>query len=204
MAVAGRKTGKYEHSPREIMKEYHHDLWDCANLITPKLVEIQNKLVELLPICKENLPNSFEELEEQEAQCNLSDHIHMRLLFEFAGELWKSIDNQCYDLARKHRDDDGYGEKDAEAALCQLLDAISSFPFEDVLKDNVAGILRFNENYLHKCFRQWVGNTRFESWRCDVLGGIREHGLQCDWLWRDAVNDTIPVRPNIGELLPGQ
>ena len=204
MSISNRVAGQYKHSPREIMEEYHHDLWYRANSITKELVEIQNKLVEMLPTCKENLPNSFEELTGQEEQRNLSDFIRLRLLFEFVGELWKSIDNQCYDLARKHKDDDGYGEKDAEAALCQLLDAISSFPFEVILKDNVAGILRFNENYLHKCFRQWVGNTCFESWRCDVMGGIREHGLQCDWLRRDAIDYKIPDGSNIGELLPGQ
>ena len=154
----------------------------------------------MLPAYKEKLLKSFEKLAEQKAQICLSDYIRLRSLYDFAKELRDFIENQCRDLAKKHIDDID-GEKDSETALCQLLNAISAFPFEEVANDSIAGILRFNENYTHKCFRQWMGNTRFESWRCDVMGGIRDQGLQCDWLWRDAVADTIPTCSNIGELL---
>ena len=180
--------------PRKIMVNNYPELWDCANSIVQELVKVQNMVVEMLPAFKKNLPNSFEELVEEKAQRKLLDFIRLCLLYEFARVLWENIDYQYFVLSKERNVD----EKDA---LSHLLDATSSFPFEEIVKDNVAGILRFNENYAHKCFGQWVGNTCFESWRCDVMGGIRDHGSQCDWLWRDAIDYKIPTCSNIGELL---
>lgn len=176
------------------MVNNYPELWERANSIVQELVKVQNMVVEMLPAFKKNLPNSFEELVEEKAQNKLLDFIRLCLLYKFARVLWENIDNQCFVLSKERNVD----EKDA---LSHLLDATSSFPFEEIVKDNVAGILRFNENYAHKCFRQWVGNTCFESWRCDVMGRIRDHGLQCDWLWRDAIDFKIPTCSNIGELL---
>ena len=202
MAKAKRVAGKYKPTAKEIMEEHYRDLWESTNAIVKELVKVQDLVIGMLSGCKENLPKNFEVLETQKAQCCLLDYIRLRLLYEFTRELWKSIDDQCRDLVKKHNDGDEYEETDPEAVLRQILNAISSFPFEEIAKDKVAGILRFNENYMHKHFEQWVGNTHFESWRCDVMGGIREHGMQCDWLWRDAVDYRIPDRSNICELLP--
>ena len=180
--------------PRKIMENNYPELWNRSKSIVQELVKVQNRVVEMLPAYNENLPKSFEELAEEKAQRHLLGFIRLRLLYEFVGMLWESIDHQCFVLSKERNID----EKDA---LSHLLDATSSFPFEEIVKDNVAGILRFNENYAHKCFGQWLGNTCFESWRCDVMGGIRDHGLQCDWLWRDAIDYKIPTCSNIGELL---
>lgn len=203
MAVSsGKHTKKYGYTAKEIMEYEFDELWNRANFVVTELVKVQDKVVKILPTCKENLSKSFEELPTQKAQCDLSYFICLRLLYGFLEELWKSINNQCHNLVLKHDEGDFDAEEDAEVSLRQMLDAISSFPFEEIMNDNTAGLLRFNENYTHKRFVQWLGNTRFESWRCDVMGGIRTNGLQCNWLWQDALEDTIPTGPNIGALLP--
>ena len=200
--ISKSKNSNYAHTAKEIMERYYPDLWKKANSIVKELVKVQNMVVAMLPTCKKQLPKTFEELKEQQAQRILSDYIRLRLLFEFAEELWKLIDSQCRELARKNKYEDCYGEIDIETALRHTLDATFSFPFEEVADDSIAGFLRFTEIFLHDGFKQWLGNTQFESWRCDVMGGIRGHGLQCEWLWKYAIGDTIPTCSNIGELLP--
>lgn len=193
--------GKRQYPAKDIVESYYPEIWNQSTKTANELKEIQEKLVLMFPACKKNLPRSFEELTEQKAQCNLSDFIRLRLLYGFVEELWKSIDKQCRDLANKHNEHDIDGEIDSEAALRQMLEAISSFPLEEVENDGIAGIIKFNENYIQKEFKRWIGNTRFDSWRCDIIMGISENGIQCEWLWRDAVGYTIPTDSNLGELL---
>ena len=193
--LTGRK--KYVQTAKEIMENDYPELLEKANLIVKELIKAQNMVVAMLPACKKQLPQTFEELKEQQAQRVLSDYIRLRLLYEFAEELWKRIDNQCRELARKNKYEDCYGE-DIETKLRHTLDTVESFPFEESANDSVKGLQMFKERFIQGMYVAAFGCLEFH----DIIEIIDNHGLQDKKLWNDALNDSYPTCSNIGELLP--
>ncbi len=189
MEISGKK--KIVLTVKEIMEYDHPEIWNQASTIIEELARFQEKVVEMLPTCKKNLPKSFEELNEPKAQIYLSDYLRLRLLYAFARELWILIDKQCRELAENN-----YGE-DSQTVLYNTLNKVSSYPFDDIANDSVTGLLRFD-----KMFINGLVVIAFKNWEFhDIIGSFNRCGLQNEQLWRDAVDDTLPTCSNIGELL---
>ena len=86
------------YTERELFEEKFPELLNKSFETVLRLKDIQQKIVEMLPQLKRQLPSN-EELQSTEGKLNLLTYILVRSLYGFANKIWITIDKQCDDFA---------------------------------------------------------------------------------------------------------
>ena len=188
------------YTERELFEEKFPELLNKSFETVLRLKDIQQKIVEMLPQLKRQLPSN-EELQSTEGKLNLLTYILVRSLYGFADKIWITIDKQCDDLAVKISKNELDGHSDT-VDLEKLVKDVEYFPLEEFLNDHVSGLLRFsnifNIFYCSQCIRDFEA---IMGWTFrDIMGNISAHGIT-QQLLDAAINDSIPTTSSIGKLL---
>jgi hypothetical protein len=93
------KNTKLAYTYRDIMELEFQQLWEGAQKYMEHLIQVQTKVVEMLPKYKGLLPDEFAKLQGKEAQINLLDYIRLKSIYTFADKAFKVLDKFCHDLA---------------------------------------------------------------------------------------------------------
>lgn len=181
----------------ELFEEQFPELLNKSFKIVLRLKDIQQKIVEMLPQLKRQLPSN-EELQSTEGKSNLLTYILVRSLYGFANKIWITIDKQCDDLAVKISKNELNGHSDT-VDLEKLVKDVEYFPLEEFLNDHVSGLLRFsNIFYCSQCIRDF---DAIMGWTFrDIMGNISAYGIT-QQLLDIAIGDSIPTASSISKLL---
>lgn len=194
------KIYKEPYTRKEILQESYTSLWNRAEAVASDFLDLQKKVVEILPEAKRLLPKNHEELKEEEAQANFVNYIRLRSLYAFAERIWKVIEEQCRKLAEAENSARELIE-DSKGALDKTLGVAETIPFEKLIDQKAFGLdemnkllLRFeNDPYDFQVFQNW-------SFR-DIMGTITNCGLMYEGLLSSALSGDFPSGPSIGQLL---
>lgn len=185
------------YTKRELFEEKFPELLNKSSETVLHLKDIQQKIVEMLPQLKRQLPSN-EELQSTEGKLNLLTYILVRSLYGFANKIWITIDKQCDDLVVKISKDELNGHIDI-VDLKKLVKDVEYFPLEEFLNDHVSGLLRFsNIFYCSQCICDF---DAIMGWTFrDIMGNISAYGIT-QQLLDIAIGDSIPTASSIGKLL---
>ena len=185
------------YTERGLFEEQFPELLNKSFETVLRLKDIQQKIVEMLPQLKRQLPSN-EELQSTEGKLNLLTYILVRSLYGFANNIWITIDKQCDDLALKISKNELNGHSDT-VDLEKLVKDVEYFPLEEFLNDHVSGLLRFsNIFYCSQCIRDF---DAIMGWTFrDIMGNISAYGIT-QQLLDIAIGDSIPTASSIGKLL---
>lgn len=197
MVILINKDYNPPYTKRELFEEKFPELLNKSFETVLRLKDIQQKIVEMLPQLKRQLPSN-EELQSTEGKLNLLTYILVRSLYGFANNIWITIDKQCDDLAVKISKKELNGHSDT-VDLEKLVKDVEYFPLEEFLNDHVSGLLRFsNIFYCSQCIRDF---DAIMGWTFrDIMGNISAYGIT-QQLLDIAIGDSIPTASSISKLL---
>ncbi len=197
MVISINKDYNPPYTERGLFEEQFPELLNKSFETVLRLKDIQQKIVEMLPQLKRQLPSN-EELQSTEGKLNLLTYILVRSLYGFANNIWITIDKQCDDLAVKISKNELNGHSDT-VDLEKLVKDVEYFPLEEFLNDHVSGLLRFsNIFYCSQCIRDF---DAIMGWTFrDIMGYISAYGIT-QRLLDIAIGDSIPTASSIGKLL---
>ena len=198
---------------REILECDYPELLDAAESGCAVLSELQNTLIELLPLSKKLLHGDINQLANVETQANLTTFIFHYSLFAFADKAYTMLKEQCTALAEA-LNSNNYEEEDKLADnLKKTLEALSRIPFDNLLDHGAVGLLRLDrfKDYLSENLDFLVIPVYGENGRCvgnwsfrDITGTIMRHGLSYEKLLTDCIAAPLPSDPTIGELVDNE
>lgn len=206
-----RFTGECQpHTMREFLECHYPELLETAESGCAVLTELQNTLVELLPLSKKMLPSNIGQFADIEAQANFMTYIYHHSLFAFADKAYTMLNTQCTALAEALNS--GFKEEEKEAAdkLQKTLKALSNIPFENLLDHSAVGLLRLEifKDYLREkldflvipvfdATGKQIGDWSFR----DITGTIARRGLSDEQLLTNCINAPLPCCHTIGKVV---
>ena len=194
---------------REFLECNYPELLEAAESGCAVLTELQNALVELLPLSKKMLPSNIGQLADIEAQANFMAFIYHHSLFAFADKAYTMLNTQCTALAEALNSCLENEEKDAADKLQKALNALSNIPFENLLDHAATGLHRLEifKDYLQERLDFNVipvfdatGKLRGHWSFRDITGSIAMNGLD-ERLLKDFINAPLPGAPTIGKVV---
>ena len=198
---------------REILECDYQELLETAESRCAVLAEMQNAVIELLPLSKKLLPGDIAQLANVEAQANLTTFIFHYSLFAFADKAYTMLKEQCSALAEALNSNNDEKEEETVEILKKTLDALSRIPFDNLLNHSAAGLLRLDifKEYLRerldfnvipvlKANGELRGNWSFR----DITGTIVQNGLSYEELLTDCIDAPLPKNTTIGELVDNE
>ena len=198
------------HTMREFLECNYPELLEKAENGCTVLTELQNTVIELLPLSKKMLPGDIAQLDCVEAQANLMVYIYYYSLFAFADKAYTILNAQCTALAKALDANDAEEEEKGVENLKKTLDALSRIPFDNLLNHSAAGLLRLDifKEHLHerldfnvipvlKANGELRGNWSF----LDITGTIVQNGLSYEELLTDCVVAPLPDSITIGKVV---
>lgn len=183
-----------------------YEEYDCQDLIEQvkdtidKLVEYQKKLVIALQQQKKQLCVSYEDLKNEQAQLSFLHFLNLCSLYGAAKKLSKFINLQYNLLIKYCEENDENGVEDCKSSLQTILDYVLKFPFEDVMNDQVTGLLRltvFVDSFKVKVDLPVIHIPAVNWSFRDIIGTIQNHGLLDECLWKHTVSFSVPDNPSI-------
>ncbi|MBR4988323.1 MAG: hypothetical protein IKY85_00270 [Bacteroidaceae bacterium] len=197
--------------PPQTMKDFldcfYPDLLDEAESYCDILTELQNTLIELLPLSKKLFPSDIKQLDCVEAQANLMVYIYHYSLFSFADKAYTILNAQCTALAKAL---DANDEEKGVENLGKTLEALGNIPFDTLLDHSAVGLLRLDifKEYLRerldfnvipvlKANGELRGNWSFR----DITGAMVRNGLSYGQLLTDCINAPLPDSTTIGKVV---
>ena len=201
------------HTMREFLEYDYPELLEAAESGCTLLTELQNAVIELLPLSKKMLPSDIARLDCVEAQANLMVYIYHYSLFSFADKAYTLLKEQCSALAEALNSNNDEKEEETVEILKKTLDALSRIPFDNLLNHSAAGLLRLDifKEYLRerlnfnvipvlKANGELRGNWSFR----DITGTIVQNGLSYEELLTDCIDAPLPKNTTIGELVDNE
>ena len=198
------------HTMREFLEYDYPELLEAAESRCAVLAELQNAVIDLLPLSKKLLPNDIARLDCVEAQANLMVYIYHYSLFAFADKAYTMLKEQCSALAEALNSNNDEKEEETVEILKKTLDAFSRIPFDNLLNHSAAGLLRleifkehlrerldFNVIPVLKANGELRGNWSFR----DITGTIVQNGLSYEELLSDCVVAPLPDSTTIGKVV---
>lgn len=198
------------HTMREFLEYDYPELLEAAESGCTLLTELQNAVIELLPLSKKLLPSDIAQLDSVEAQANLMVYIYHYSLFAFADKAYTMLKEQCSALAEALNSNNDEKEEETVEILKKTLDALSRIPFDNLLDHSAAGLLRleifkehlrerldFNVIPVLKANGELRGNWSFR----DITGTIVQNGLSYEELLTDCVVAPLPDSITIGKVV---
>lgn len=199
MALKVNSNSKIAYTLKQIMETKQSEMWIQAKESVKNLTEVQKRIVELLPAYRKQLPASFTDLEDNNAQNALVNHIRLTSLYALSEYIWEKIEKECEDLA-KCSGHDASDERNAQDVLQKTLETVAGFLFDSIIEDEVTGLLRINNlknkfknNLNFSVYKQW--------WFCDIIGTIDYHGIKYEDLWKSVIESQDPQSSNLKDLL---
>ena len=206
-----RLTGECQpHTMREFLECNYPELLETAESGCAVLTELQNALVELLPLSKKMLPSNIGQLADIEAQANFMAFIYHHSLFAFADKAYTLLNTQCTALAEALNSNLKDEEKEAADKLQKALDALSNIPFENLLDHAATGLHRLEifKDYLQERLDFNVipvfdatGKLRGHWSFRDITGTIVKNGLSHRGLLTDCIGAPLPCCHTIGKVV---
>lgn len=192
-----------------LLEEYHGELLERAENTRGTLVQLQEKLIGILPDSKKLLPANLEQLTAVDAQINLQAYITQYALFTFADKAFQQIEGLCRELAEACNKNDKDIEDVKAEHIKVLLEAIDNIPYDELINDKVTGLLRLKS--ITDLLRQ-NNVTNFKDWSVlrvdkgcwtflEIMGTIKDSGWLDNDLLQSAINSPTPDSTTIGELL---
>ena len=198
------------HTMREFLEYDYPELLEAAESGCTLLTELQNAVIELLPLSKKLLPGDIARLDSVEAQANLMVYIYHYSLFAFADKAYTMLKEQCSALAEALNSNNDEKEEETVEILKKTLDALSRIPFDNLLDHSAAGLLRldifkehlrerldFNVIPVLKANGELRGNWSFR----DITGTMVRNGLSYEQLLTDCINAPLPDSTTIGKVV---
>ena len=206
-----RFTGECQpHTLREFLECNYPELLETAESGCAVLTELQNAVIELLPLSKKLLPSDIARLDCVEAQANLMVYIYHYSLFAFADKAYTMLNTQCTALAKALDSNLKDEEKEAADKLQKTLKALSNIPFENLLEHSAVGLLRLEifKDYLQEkldflvipvfdATGKQIGDWSFR----DITGTIARRGLSDEQLLTNCINTPLPCCHTIGKVV---
>ena len=209
-----RFTGECQpHTMREFLECHYPELLETAESGCAVLTELQNALVELLPLSKKMLPSNIGQLADIEAQANLTTFIFHYSLFAFADKAHTMLKEQCTALAEALNSNNYEEEEKLADKLRKTLNALSRIPFDNLLDHGAAGLHRLDtfKDYLQERLDFLVipvlkanGSLRSNWSFRDITGTIMRHGLSYEPLLTNCIDAPLPKNTTIGELVDNE
>ena len=198
------------HTMREFLEYDYPELLEAAESGCTLLTELQNAVIELLPLSKKLLPGDIAQLDCVEAQANLMVYIYHYSLFSFADKAYTMLKEQCSALAEALNSNNDEKEEETVEILKKTLDALSCMPFDNLLDHSAVGLLRldifkehlrerldFNVIPVLKANGELHGNWSFR----DITGTMVRNGLSYEQLLTDCINAPLPDSTTIGKVM---
>ena len=209
------RFGKFSlpHTMREFLEYDYPELLEAAESRCALLAELQNAVIELLPLSKKLLPNNMGQLGNVEAQANFMTYIYHYSLFAFAGRVYTIINAQCTALAEALNANDDEKEKEIVENLENTLEALGYVPFDTLLNHSAAGLLRldiFKEHLQHRLDFPVIpvydeNGKHIGTWTFrDITGTMVRNGLSYEQLLTDCINAPLPDSTTIGKVVDGE
>ena len=88
------------YTKREILQQEYPSFWGRANELVRVLRELQNLLVELMPVYRSGLPRLSAQLENIKIQSFFLSYIKCRILYAFTETIWKKTEQLCANLLK--------------------------------------------------------------------------------------------------------
>ena len=201
------------HTMREFLEYDYPELLEAAESRCALLAELQNAVIELLPLSKKLLPNNMGQLGNVEAQANFMTYIYHYSLFAFAGRVYTIINAQCTALAEALNANDDEKEKEIVENLENTLEALGYVPFDTLLNHSAAGLLRldiFKEHLQHRLDFPVIpvyneNGKHIGTWTFrDITGTMVKNGLSYEQLLTDCINAPLPDSTTIGKVVDGE
>ena len=177
---------------REILENDYPELLEAAESGCAVLTELQNALIELLPLSQEILRRNGNQLANVEAQANLTTFIFHYSLFAFADKAYTILKEQCKALADALCSHNDAEEDNAADKLRNTLNALSRIPFDNLLDYGAVGLHRLDtfKDYLQE-------NLDFL-----VIPVLKANGsLRANWSFRDITGTIMRDGLSYGPLL---
>ena len=209
-----RFTGECQpHTMREFLECHYPELLETAESGCAVLTELQNALVELLPLSKKMLPSNIGQLADIEAQANLTTFIFHYSLFAFADKAHTMLKEQCTALAEALNSNNYEEEEKLADNFKKTLNALNRIPFNNLLDHGVVGLHRLDtfKDYLQERLDFLVipvlkanGSLRSNWSFRDITGTIMRHGLSYEPLLTNCIDAPLPKNTTIGELVDNE
>ena len=193
---------RHPYTLRELLECDYPELLEAAESMCVVLTELQNAIVELLPLSKRLLPFDIKQLAHVEKQANLMTYIYYHSLFAFADEVYTILNKQCTALAEALNSNDKTAEDAAADELEQTLQSLGRIPFDTLLNHGAVGLLRLEhfKNYLRG--RLILSVIPIGGWTFDdITGSIVRNGLDNEGLLKDVINTPLPNASTIGKVI---
>lgn len=189
------KHKKLPYTKKEILQQEYPEFWGGANELVRILRELQNMIVEMLPIYKPALPKTIDQLEDKDSQNIYLTYIKYRILYAFAESVWKRTEQYCQDIAENPIDNDS-----SKMSLLHSFEVFDEHPLINIVSDDEKGydmmkemIDKYDPHIFFGVLQRW-------GYR-DIVGVIQAYGLKHEQLWKDVCADPDPKEASIGELL---
>ena len=206
------RFGKFSlpHTMREFLECNYPELLERAENRCTILTDLQNTLIELLPLSKKLLPSDIARLDCVEAQANLMTYIYYYSLFAFADKAYTILNAQCTALAKALDANDAEDEEKGVENLEKTLEALGYVPFDTLLDHSAAGLLRldiFKEHLQHRLDFPVIpvydeNGKHIGTWTFrDITGTIVQNGLSYEQLLTDCINAPLPNSTTIGKVV---
>ena len=198
------------HTMREFLEYDYPELLEAAESRCAVLTELQNAVIELLPLSKKLLPSNMGQLGNVEAQANFMTYIYHYSLFAFADKAYTIINAQCTALAEALNANDDEKEKEIVENLEKTLEALGSVPFDTLLNHSAAGLLRldiFKEHLQHRLDFPVIpvydeNGKHIGTWTFrDITGTMVRNGLSFEQLLTDSIKAPLPDSTTIGKVV---
>ena len=195
---------------REILECDYQELLETAESRCTLLTELQNAVIELLPLSKKLLPSDIAQLVGAEAQANLMVYIYHYSLFAFADKAYTILNAQCTALAKALDANDAEDEEKGVENLGKTLEALGYVPFDTLLNHSAGGLLRldiFKEHLQHRLDFPVIpvydeNGKRIGAWTFrDITGTMVKNGLSYEQLLTDCINAPLPDSTTIGKVV---
>ena len=193
---------RHPYTLRELLECDYPELLEATESMCVVLTELQNAIVELLPLSKRLLPFDIKQLAHVEKQANLMTYIYYHSLFAFADEVYTILNKQCTALAEALNSNDKTAEDAAADELEQTLQSLGRIPFDTLLNHGAVGLLRLEhfKNYLRG--RLILSVIPIGGWTFDdITGSIVMNGLDHEGLLEDVINTPLPNASTIGKVV---
>lgn len=211
MLIVNSKT-RHRYTLRDFLECEYPELLEAAENGCAVLTELQNAIVELLPLSKRLLPGDIKQLADVEAQANLMAYIYHHSLFAFADKVYTILNEQCTALAEALNSNLKADEEVAVENLEKTLRSLGNIPFDKLLDNSAACLLRLEvfKDYLQErldflvipvfdATGKQIGDWSFR----DITGSIAMNGLD-ERLLKDFINAPLPGAPTIGKVVDGE
>lgn len=187
--------GKLPYTYKEIVQKEYPDFWNAASECGHVLEEWQNLIVKLLPIHKEQLPKSFDELENKESQTIMLNYLKLRSIYSLAEMLWEQINKLCHELAVENNEGKRRDVENTKIKLIATFEKIDSIPIIEIVEDFIKGFDKLHQEISN--FDFVVLPMRYS----DICGIVYNKGIQEESLWESALNSQDPTEPDITDFM---